>query len=74
MSRSNDGFVTVLVDFGRTRVLCTASLEDRVPPWLRGTFYDDNVFFEFDDQQQEHAVRPLILELAEGLPVRVIEY
>jgi ribonuclease PH len=27
----------VLVDFGRTRVLCTASLEDRVPPWLRGT-------------------------------------
>jgi ribonuclease PH len=28
---------SVLVDFGRTRVLCTASLEDRVPPWLRGT-------------------------------------
>ena len=27
---------SVLVDFGRTRVLCTASLEDRVPPWLRG--------------------------------------
>jgi ribonuclease PH len=27
----------VLVDFGRTRVLCTASLEERVPPWLRGT-------------------------------------
>jgi ribonuclease PH len=26
-----------LVDFGRTRVLCTASLEERVPPWLRGT-------------------------------------
>jgi ribonuclease PH len=28
---------SVLVDFGSTRVLCTASLEDRVPPWLRGT-------------------------------------
>jgi ribonuclease PH len=28
---------SMLVDFGRTRVLCTASLEDRVPPWLRGT-------------------------------------
>jgi ribonuclease PH len=28
---------STLVDFGRTRVLCTASLEDRVPPWLRGT-------------------------------------
>src|SRR5215831_11619760 len=28
---------SVLVDFGRTRVLCTASLEDCVPPWLRGT-------------------------------------
>jgi ribonuclease PH len=28
---------SVLVDFGRTRVLCTASVEERVPPWLRGT-------------------------------------
>jgi ribonuclease PH len=28
---------STLVDFGRTRVLCTASLEERVPPWLRGT-------------------------------------
>lgn len=28
---------SVLVEFGRTRVLCTASVEDRVPPWLRGT-------------------------------------
>jgi ribonuclease PH len=25
------------VEFGRTRVLCTASLEERVPPWLKGT-------------------------------------
>jgi len=25
-----------LVRFGETHVLCTASLEDRVPPWLRG--------------------------------------
>jgi ribonuclease PH len=27
---------SVLVEFGKTRVLCTASAEDRVPPWLRG--------------------------------------
>ena len=25
-----------LVSFGDTKVLCTASLEERVPPWLRG--------------------------------------
>jgi ribonuclease PH len=28
---------SVLVSFGRTRVLCTASVEDDVPRWLRGT-------------------------------------
>jgi ribonuclease PH len=28
---------SVLVSMGRTRVLCTASVEDRVPPWLRGS-------------------------------------
>jgi len=28
---------SVLVSFGDTRVICTASIEDRVPPWLRGT-------------------------------------
>src|SRR3954449_3995131 len=27
---------SVLVEMGRTRVLCTASVEDRIPPWLRG--------------------------------------
>ena len=27
---------SVLVSFGDTRVLCTASIETRVPPWLRG--------------------------------------
>jgi ribonuclease PH len=27
---------SVLVSAGRTRVLCTASVDDRVPPWLRG--------------------------------------
>ncbi len=27
---------SVLVEFGRTRVLCTASAEDRIPGWLRG--------------------------------------
>lgn len=26
---------SVLVEFGQTRVLCTASIEERVPPWLR---------------------------------------
>lgn len=28
---------SVLVEFGATRVLCTASVEDKVPPFLRGT-------------------------------------
>ena len=28
---------SVLVEAGRTRVICTASIEDRVPPFLRGT-------------------------------------
>ncbi|MBM3671229.1 MAG: ribonuclease PH [Actinobacteria bacterium] len=28
---------SMLVEFGRTRVLCTASVEERVPPWLRGS-------------------------------------
>jgi ribonuclease PH len=27
---------SVLAEFGATRVLCTASVEDRVPPWMRG--------------------------------------
>src|SRR5207248_1689339 len=27
---------SVLVSMGRTRVLCTASVEERVPVWLRG--------------------------------------
>jgi ribonuclease PH len=27
---------SVLAEFGRTHVLCTASVEERVPPWLRG--------------------------------------
>ncbi|MBV9912867.1 MAG: ribonuclease PH, partial [Sinobacteraceae bacterium] len=27
---------SVLVEFGATRVLCTASVEDSVPPFLRG--------------------------------------
>jgi len=26
-----------LVSFGNTRVLCTASLEEKGPPWLRGS-------------------------------------
>jgi ribonuclease PH len=28
---------SVLVSMGNTRVLCTASVADRVPPWMRGT-------------------------------------
>ena len=27
---------SVLVSFGNTRVICTASVEERIPPWLRG--------------------------------------
>jgi len=27
---------SVLVSFGDTKVICTASVEERVPPWLRG--------------------------------------
>lgn len=27
---------SALIQFGDTHVLCTASIEDRVPPWLRG--------------------------------------
>ena len=27
---------SVLAEFGDTRVLCTASVEERVPPWMRG--------------------------------------
>lgn len=28
---------SVLVTMGRTRVLCTASVDERVPPWMRGS-------------------------------------
>ncbi len=35
VSRYAEG--SCLVSFGNTRVLCTASLEERAPPWLRGT-------------------------------------
>ncbi|MDX1605493.1 MAG: ribonuclease PH, partial [Candidatus Competibacterales bacterium] len=28
---------SVLVEFGDTRVLCTASIEERVPPFLKGS-------------------------------------
>lgn len=28
---------SVLVEFGRTRVLCTASIETKIPPWLRNS-------------------------------------
>lgn len=28
---------SVLVEFGETRVLCTASVEERTPPWLRNS-------------------------------------
>jgi hypothetical protein len=44
------------------------------PPWLRGTFYEDNVFFEYADEKQEAAMRPLISQLARSLEVRVVEY
>src|SRR5205807_8852877 len=37
--RDYTGFAagSVLVNMGRTRVLCTASVADRVPPWMKGT-------------------------------------
>jgi ribonuclease PH len=35
VSRYAEG--SCLVKFGETQVLCTASLEDRPPPWLRGS-------------------------------------
>ena len=40
--RLTEGFIgqaegSVLVEFGRTRVICTASVEDKVPLFLRGT-------------------------------------
>ena len=28
---------SVLVSMGKTKVLCTASVEERVPGWMRGT-------------------------------------
>jgi ribonuclease PH len=28
---------SVLIEFGRTRVICAASVEERVPPWMVGT-------------------------------------
>ena len=28
---------SVLVSMGKTRVLCTASIEERIPPWMRGS-------------------------------------
>jgi ribonuclease PH len=28
---------SVLIEVGQTRVICTASVEERVPPFLRGT-------------------------------------
>ena len=27
---------SVLVEFGHTKVICTASIEDRTPRWLKG--------------------------------------
>ena len=44
------------------------------PPWLRGTMYEDNVFFEYGDEKEEAAVRPLITGLAERLKLKVQEY
>jgi ribonuclease PH len=28
---------SVLIEMGKTRVLCTVSIEEKVPPWMRGT-------------------------------------
>ena len=45
-----------------------------VPPLLRGTLWEDNVFFEYADEKQEAEMRPAIVELAERLELKVIEY
>ncbi|MBK7861807.1 MAG: hypothetical protein IPJ65_24960 [Archangiaceae bacterium] len=50
------------------------TFRQNVPPWLRGTFYEDNVFFEFANEQQEAEMRPFILELATRLQLKVLEY
>jgi hypothetical protein len=50
------------------------TFRQNVPPWLRGTLYEHNVFFEYTDEQQERLVRPHITELAQGLDVRLVEY
>ena len=44
------------------------------PPWLRGTFYEANVWFEFDDQKQEETMRPAILSFAQTLGLKTVEY
>jgi ribonuclease PH/non-canonical purine NTP pyrophosphatase (RdgB/HAM1 family) len=32
-----NAYRSVLIEFGRTRVICTASVEDKVPGWLKGS-------------------------------------
>jgi hypothetical protein len=44
------------------------------PPWLQGTLFEDNVFFDYADSNQEVAARAVIIELARTLDVRMIEY
>ena len=34
ISAVSDG--SVLISLGNTRVICAATVEDRVPPWMRG--------------------------------------
>jgi len=43
-------------------------------PWLQGTLFEDNVFFDYADSSHEAEARPIIIELARTHDVRVIEY
>ena len=61
-----------LVRFGDTHVLCTASLEERVPPWLKG---GDRVRIEMRDAEGrsifgaiDQQVRALLDERAAKAP------
>ncbi len=57
----------------RARGRCLTFRQNQ-PPWLRGTLWEDNVFFEYADEKEEAAVRPVISELAARLGLSVLEY
>lgn len=50
------------------------SFEQGAYPHLRGTMYEDNVFFTYIDGGHEAAARPEIERLAKLLQVRILEH